>query len=874
MKQELANEIEQMKMALQEAIADAEESAEETTYGGFDGQLLSKSGGKYTYQMTLRTYWDIDEHAKIVVVDAASEQQRTIRVEARVLSHEANKLLIVTRAPLPPEHLPHVLLKEDKSWLLKRQLQALTNLQEISAEFGAKALGLLPVRSGTKAVRGKLGKFVPHPHQERAIAHGLGSEKTLIIGPPGTGKTTTLSNLICRYLRQGLSVLLVSHTNIATDNAFLRLVDAMRESKKADLQTLLDAGLVVRAGDPRHASLRTGNYRSLTVDALAEARMGSQIEARERLEQALPELSQRIEDATGAAQKQEAAWRERRAECEQKMATLEQDRATVQARIQERERKEQEFLTAKAKERQAAQEILAPLQRQQEELREARASWVTEAEQEVKRVRAMGRVARFFSAYRDYDFEAAEHQVTSLFKEKEQAEAMDARIEQLLTENASAQMTPNATVRQIERDIQGFFHAKKLVEKADQQEIEQKLRQLASLRQEREHGEQQVEAAYAQVSRATEERDRITARIEELKAQQENLKGQIIADAQMVAATVTSVYVNAHLLLREFEVVVIDEVSMISVIGTLLAASRATAHLVGAGDPMQLEPVVKLTHEGKAPLAKAWLGKDLFTYQEISIFDAIRGEKECCLLTEQGRSYPSIIAPINHYVYQEMLTSREETTQAPEIEPHPQWPLLLVDTTGTEARCLKPSRSQPRENEYHACLAVALAQQALASLPPRPQSDDPTIPRIAIIAPYRSQVQLTQKKLREAKIAHLVHVGTINTVQSLEFPVVIFDTVEAPGIRPWAFTFDAVLNERQMATGATRKLTVAWTRARHKLIVIAHRKHLRDHLPWPHVQDDPAKKQRLLYDLVEWAAREGQMSADELLTPSLLRGKS
>src|SRR5262249_31172281 len=151
-----------MKAALLEAIDDAE-SAEEITYHGFDGQLLSKSGGLCTYQFTLRTYWDIDDHAKIVIKDL----ERTTEVDARVISHDAPALMLTTQSVPPPEYLPHLLMIEDKTWLLKKQLQAVGSLRETIAEMGAKTLGLVPVKSGTKAVRGKLGNFVPHPHQKR-----------------------------------------------------------------------------------------------------------------------------------------------------------------------------------------------------------------------------------------------------------------------------------------------------------------------------------------------------------------------------------------------------------------------------------------------------------------------------------------------------------------------------------------------------------------------------------------------------------------------------------------------------------------------------------------------------------------------------------
>lgn len=872
MRQELLDDIEQMKVALQEAIADAQ-SAEEVTYTGVDGLLLSKSGGNHTYQFTLKAYWDIDENAKIAVVDAIKEQERKLKVDARVLSREANTLLFVTRTPLPPEQLGHVLFLEDKTWLLKRQLAALSNLQETSTEFGAKTLGLLPVQSGTKPVKGRLGTFIPHPNQEKAIAHGLGSEKTLVVGPPGTGKTTTLSDLICRYLRMGLSVLLVSHTNIATDNAFMRLIQAMRAAKKTDLQGLIDGGLAVRAGDPRHVALRTGSYRGLTVNALAEVKMGKQKEIRERLEKAIPELLARIEDLERSTREQEDAWRERREELDSQIAPLARDLTTIQAKVQEHECKEREFLAKKAKERQEAEQLLSPLQKRQQELTNARTSWVTVATRRkqdwenaslaVAQIRGMGQIKRLFSRYRDYDFAAANLDVANLLRAKEEADATIKQLDELLKSNSYEQITPTVTLELIDRDVQGFYNAKRLGGNTDLQRIEQLQEQLTPLQQEVQRGELQVSDAHAMVACHAEERDRIKAKIEELKAQQEAFKAQIIDEAQLVTTTITSVYLNAHLLEREFDVVVVDELSMISVIGVLLVASRALQRFVGAGDPMQLSPVVKLVNESKAPLAREWLGKDLFTYLGVSIFDAKNGEKECVLLTEQGRSHPNIIAPVNHLIYLDMLTSREGTAKAPGIAPHAEWPLMLVDGTGTEARCIKPSKNKPRENDYHARVSVELARQSLESLPPLSPDDDPSIPRVAIVAPYRSQVQLTQKKLREAKIAHLVHVGTINTVQSLEFPVVIFDTVEAPGIRPWEFTFDCTLDDRQMATEATRKLNVAWTRAQHKLIVIAHRKHLHNHLPH-HMEEDPGK-QRLLVDLVDWAGREGYVSAANIL---------
>jgi len=862
-----------MKAALLEAIADAE-SAEEITYHGFDGRLLSQSGSRSTYQFTLKTYWDISDNARIVIKDLA----RTTVADARVISHEATSLMLVTGSVLPREYLAHLLLIEDKAWLLKKELQALSHLQETTAQFGAKTLGLIPVKSGTKAVRGKLGTFVPHPHQERAIAHGLGSEKTIIVGPPGTGKTATLSDLICRYLRLGLSVLVVSHTNIATDNAFIRLVHAMIGSQKADLRSLMEQGLVVRAGEPRHVALREGTYHGLTVDALADARVGQMAEESTWLEQRASDLEKQIDQAERDLRWCEQAWQGERDRLLLQIEGLEQGVLTNRQLQDEQEKKDRTFFVTQAQTRAKAQEELDTLTAEERRLNAERATYVRQQEQsarkwraattELQEVQAMGWWQRTFSKWRTYDEEAQAVRIEAHRQDWVAKGQNVAQVDAALTINRSQQKQPKDTIARSEQEEQERRDSIKRFPSPYGKKIKQLEQQLTQLREALTQGEQPAARLKAQIEAATSEQARTRARLSDIKLEQEAQRTRIIAEAQLIATTVTSVYLNARLLEREFDVVVIDELSMISVIGVLLVVSRARQHMVGAGDPMQLPPVVVLRHEEQAPLAREWLGMDLFAHLGISIFDAIGGAKECVLLTEQGRSHPAIIAPINHFVYQDMLTSRAETMQTPGVGPYPQWPLMLVDTTGSKAQCVKLSKEKPRENKYHARLAVTIAQQVLASLPPCAPEDDPTIPRVAIVAPYRSQVNLTLRKLRQAGIAHLVHVGTIHTVQSLEFPVVIFDTVEAPGgPTPWEFTFNVVLDEHRMATGATRILNVAWTRAKQKLIVIAHRKRLQAALPRD--GQDAAKTQRLLWDLVEWAARAGCTTSAEYIDPDL-----
>jgi hypothetical protein len=605
----------------------------------------------------------------------------------------------------------------------------------------------------------------------------------------------------------------------------------MLGSRKADLRSFVEQGLVVRQGDPRHVALLKGEYRGLTVTALAEARTGEQAQVRERLQKESEELGHKVEELERDLQQREHAWQMRRSELLQKISPLAEQLKSLQAEREERERKERVFFEAKARERVEVLKILEPLRSQFQQLLEAREQWTTEqqrrkhnwehARDEQRRVHGMGSVKRFFSDYRNYDFEVAEQNVAHLLREKERAEHQIAAIDASLRENEQARRGPEATLYKIDFEEQGIrnFKASSVVDMTSVQ-IQRLEQQLALLQEKLDKGEAPLVLLRERVKELKSERASIEGRLKELETEQEALQAQIIADARLVATTITGVYVNPQLLARDFDVVVIDELSMISVISVLLVASRATRRFVGGGDPMQLPPVLKLEHPEKAPFAQKWLGKNFFTHLGVTIFDVIKGQKDCVLLNCQGRMHPQIAAPINHFIYQGMLTNREEMKSFPARGPYLEWPLMLVDSSKSEAKTEKESKKRPRHNKVHAEIAVALVRQVLASLPQGEPPDDPSVPRVAVIAPYRSQVNLISQKLREAGLSEHVHVGTINTVQSLEFEVVVFDAV-------------------------------------------AHLDHLLKYQP-KNPNTDPGKR-RLLVELVKWAGREGAVPAAEIL---------
>ena len=63
--------------------------------------------------------------------------------------------------------------------------------------------------------------------QRRAVLSALAQPEVAVIhGPPGTGKTTTVLEVILQAVRQGMKVLACAPSNIAVDNMAERLAKA------------------------------------------------------------------------------------------------------------------------------------------------------------------------------------------------------------------------------------------------------------------------------------------------------------------------------------------------------------------------------------------------------------------------------------------------------------------------------------------------------------------------------------------------------------------------------------------------------------------------------------------------------------------------
>jgi predicted nucleic acid-binding Zn-ribbon protein len=876
MQQELRSIIDQMIVGVEQAIAD-NRTAEARQYRGYDGQLLL-TAQRYTYQYSLRTFCDVQENAKIVLMHPKSRVQLTT---AKVVSLEGMSITLTTKEVLPAECLQEVLLIEDAVWLLERQrdvLRLFASGQMLAPPISAKALGLLPAQYGAKRVQEQFGTFTPNQRQQQAIEQALGSDITIVVGAGGTGKSAVEAHVSAYGLQDHLSVLLLSHTNIATDNLFLNSVQTIENSGNKHLLSLLQKQQIVRVGEPRHQSLLTGNYRHLTVNGITEQRMGELAQEEVNLEEKVRKCAVESKRVEHLLHQHEEAWQKEQERFQQQKKSVQEDLDALTIKYQEYCQDVQRRIVAAVANREEARKQLEKLQVQQTNMDKQLLGWqryidtpikgepdnltgqLEYARQQLAHVQnsrwfsrrlVMGR-KRYEAIVKDMELsiEALQAKIADVNQQI-------ANLKQAHEENLHAQKAFRETMQQATEErkyLEQAYHNTAILH-----EIARYQRALDQLERALDNGKKALAERRQEWEKVEKEQTALLTRLDELRNMHAAMKSQIVANAQLVASTITGIYTNPDLLRRDFDIVIVDEVSMLSVVGAFLAANRARYHLIFAGDPTQLLPVLKLHSKQPlqdAPEAFKWLGQDLLTHRGITIFDAILGEKGCVQLKEQGRMHPKILAPINHFVYQDTLTSRPETEVAPPIAPHPEWPLMLIDTGDSSESKTEKSALAARTNLYHVKVAIALIPQLLATLPPRLPHMDPAVPRISILTPYRSQANKMLQALRKANLAQHVHVGTINTAQALQFEVVILDTVEAPGLPPIPFTFDAIMDRKGIATEATRRLNVGHTRARHKLIYIANVEYLRRY-QLKNPMSEPGK-QRLLMELVNWIVnREG-----------------
>jgi DNA replication ATP-dependent helicase Dna2 len=244
----------------------------------------------------------------------------------------------------------------------------------------------------------------------------------------------------------------------------------------------------------------------------------------------------------------------------------------------------------------------------------------------------------------------------------------------------------------------------------------------------------------------------------------------------IVAATAHRACAMPYLRRSAFEMAIVDEAGQLTeplTLGLILRGRR----FVLIGDDRQLPPVVR-TRE---------LARSMF--ERLKSDGEKSGSGVLTLLDTQYRMHPQIMAVSNRLFYEGRLRTG---VQHDERLPPDGAPVLMVPVRGAPAA----AGGDERINEEEAGAVVRLVQHYLQDFRVGAES-------IGVISPFRAQVVLLRKLLHDTGVA----VDTVERFQGGERDIMILSFVRSQGR---GFVFDE------------RRFNVAITRARRKLVLVAH----------------------------------------------------
>ncbi|MCG3131997.1 MAG: ATP-dependent RecD-like DNA helicase [Phycisphaerae bacterium] len=369
-----------------------------------------------------------------------------------------------------------------------------------------------------------------------------------------------------------------------------------------------------------------------------------------------------------------------------------------------------------------------------------------------------------------------------------------------------------------------------------------------------------LEALKQQLAPIETELGQIEHRLTELRARLDVLEREVIAEARVVAATLTKCYVGNQLDGHGFDALIVDEISMALPPLLFMAGRRALRRVILVGDFKQLSPIVRSDNE----ITNVRLRQDAFHLSGIARDLEPTNHRALSRLHTQRRMLRPIADVARAISYGPKGLSDHadvlKRTQPDWLTFLPSNALTLVDTADLHAWCGRQAGSLSRFNLYSAQIAAELAAMAAAGIP---KPDQANAPPIGIVTPYAAQRRLLSRLIQALELSAWVAVGTVHTFQGGEAELIIFDTVLD---EPY---WTARLCNPNQSKEVKRDLNVAVTRARSKFVLIGSSEWLNRHAKptsglgqlWHYLKDHADLVSALEMVEVGFAGRVAQASA-------------
>ncbi|WP_018348104.1 AAA domain-containing protein [Longispora albida] len=317
----------------------------------------------------------------------------------------------------------------------------------------------------------------------------------------------------------------------------------------------------------------------------------------------------------------------------------------------------------------------------------------------------------------------------------------------------------------------------------------------------------QREAVLSDRSRLEQEHAEAHDEVDKLRRGAET---SLISQATVVATTLARFRSMKALLDRQHDVVLIDEAGAANLPEVLHAVGHAGSTAVLLGDFMQLGPIISSeVLKDQRPDLVRWLHNDVFAHCGIGSADEARARTGCVALDTQHRFGPVVMTLANRIAYDGLL--KAGPNQKPHVSDDPE--IVFVDTDGLgDLARVRPTSARAGWWPAGSLLSRVLVDYHLA----RGE-------QVGVVTPYKHQAEATLEALRDAEGPNgtTTEVGTAHRFQGREFPIVVFDLVEDEWDKRWMF--QAERSGGSWARTGVRLFNVALTRTQHRIYLIGSR---------------------------------------------------
>lgn len=578
--------------------------------------------------------------------------------------------------------------------------------------------------------------------QQAAVRLALGSDISYIWGPPGTGKTKTLTSLIRVLFQREKRVLICSNTNQAVDQVLLKLCEVMGVTHPA-----VDDGKIIRIGKIANEELESLWSPYVTVSGVAERKSIELIERRRHLEAQMSPLSKRVSIVNNA------------------LSILDQIDAA-----KEEERRHASRTKSARKKVDHLEQSLRSLEGKTRRLDTA-----------LMKVKEAGLLRRVFM--RSEESILRDRRETNQRKTTTEADVASAKRE--VADAGEAQLKIRNRLMELTQAIPPNTGNRRQLDK-EKDQVQSKLQPLL----------REIAAINKKLS---------------------DMESAITQDALIIGATVTKAYLSPTQF-TSFDVVIVDEASMVMLPALYYAVGLAGEAAVISGDFRQLPPIVNTE---QIALVET-LGKDVF--KAAGIMAAVESGVEhpsLLMLDVQYRMQDTICDLISSAMYQGRLKTEREPAASSGRPPEPfDEVLTIVDTS----RIWPFANRDAFGSKYNLMHALAIRNLCLHL---EEQNYIRGTGDVGIATPYAAQAKLLRCLLKGSGLEKMVPAGTVHRYQGDEKRLMILDIPDSLGEERVGVFLEA---DNPDDNGA-KLFNVGISRSKDHLVIFANLTYLQDKLP-------------------------------------------